>query len=208
MATFFFINISSGMRPHTHTQPYTHCERVTRRHAEAGGQRANFSRRHSYGCSANAVICHCLVWSVVPTSLLRVYCSSLSHMQCWGKRGGRPLSSAPFTKQPLWSEARIRMIMWTLAKVYQQVSCSCGGQSWPALGCTVFLHQVHIGCGVTFCLSINGLQIWRKKQMLDLQEFLQEFKTVSLYTKVIVHGAAEGQRESEGKSTSKCYFSY
>lgn len=41
-----------------------------------------------------------------------------------GNRGVRPLSSAPFTKQPLWKEARIRIIMWTLATVYQQVCCS------------------------------------------------------------------------------------
>lgn len=44
-----------------------------------------------------------------------------SHIHNVGKkRGGGPLSSAPFTEQQLWSEARIRMIMWTVASVYQQ----------------------------------------------------------------------------------------
>ena len=81
------------------------------------------------------------VWSDVPTSLPAVYCSALSHAQCWRRRrSGGPLSSAPFTKQPLWSEARIRMIMWTLATVYQQVSCSCSAQRRHA-GLRVFVYQ-------------------------------------------------------------------
>lgn len=117
---------------HTHTLIHTLCERDPRRYKEAGRQRTNFSRRHSYGCSANASICHCLVCSVVPTSWPRVYCSYSLTYTTLGKRRGGPLSSAPFTKQPLWSEARIRMIMWTLAAVYQQVACSCSAKHRPA----------------------------------------------------------------------------
>lgn len=41
-----------------------------------------------------------------------------ANLSVGGKRSSRPLSSASFTKQPLWSGARIRMIMWT--PVYQQ----------------------------------------------------------------------------------------
>lgn len=148
MATVFFMNINSGMRPHAHIQ--AHCERLTHRHKEAERQRGNFSRRHSCGYSANAGICHCLVWCDVPTSLLRVYCSEPLTYTMLGKRSGGPLSSAPFTKQPLWSEARIRMIMWTLATVYQQGVCSEPAASERTALCLCITSRV---CR---CISVAG----------------------------------------------------
>lgn len=85
------------------------------------------------------------------------------------KRSSRTLSSAPFTKQPLWSGARIRMIMWT--PVYQQAPLQLqhtAAAVWAPLHFTC----VHIRCwSETACQSD-----WKKSMRFlknDLNEFLQ-----------------------------------
>lgn len=138
MAAAVSINISVGMRPHAHT-PWL-WESHSQRQEDKGT-----TFQETLLC-ANAGICHCLVWCDVPTSLLRVYCSEPLAYTMLGKRSGRPLSSAPFTKQPLWSEARIRMIMWTVFT--NRVSCSCSARYRPAASVWASLcftcEQVHI----------------------------------------------------------------
>lgn len=139
-----------------------------------------------------------------------------------GKRSGGPLSSPPFTKPALWSEARIRMIMWTLATVYQQgllqLQCTAPTCSlWE--GCTVFVQhlyltrvQVHIRCR----LLVNKIkcQFFLKNQ---LQEFLKLCKTwFMIYNSLNIENCycywvAEGQREANVNSpiiilTVRLYF--
>lgn len=117
---------------------YSSCEESLRGWKTKG----QLSRRHSYVLMQASAT----VWSAAtfPPHCSGFTAVNLSHTQCWGKRSGRPLSSTPFTKQPLWSEARIRMIMWTPATVYQQ--------SPP---------QLQLQCTVptcSLCLSITLLQ--------------------------------------------------
>lgn len=100
--------------------------KVSVRHKEAGRQKDNFYQRHCYGCCANASICHCLVLTVVPTTGFTAAASQIYNVGRGTKkrRSGGPLWNTPFTKQPLWREGRIRIIMWSLVTVYQQANRS------------------------------------------------------------------------------------
>lgn len=90
MAMFCVTCISSGMRQHINKHLHAHSVKVSGRHKEAGRQKGNFSWRHCYGCCANASICHCLVWTVVPTSGFTAAASQI-HTVRGEKRSGGPL---------------------------------------------------------------------------------------------------------------------
>lgn len=83
------------MRPHTHTHTVRESLPDIKRQEDKGPTFPG----DTYGCSANAGICHCLVWCDVPTSLPGVYCSPApSHICNVGKKKWRTFVKSPFHK--------------------------------------------------------------------------------------------------------------